>query len=97
MSYNVLVSPDAFDGLKQVDRDTLQKLLPCIFTSLTNLGNDPVRLGEKPLVPYPVAGQIFYFDCAAEGINHHLAAIFCYDDSETAIHILSVRYRRTVM
>lgn len=58
VSYNVIVSPNAFEGLRQIDRDTLEKLIPCVFASLME---------------------------------------FCYDDSETEIHILSVRYRRTVM
>jgi hypothetical protein len=97
VSYKVIVSPDAFDGLKQIDGDTLRQLAPCIFASLNELGSDPIKHGERPLVPYPVAGQIFYFQCRVDGVNYNLAAVFCYDETETEIHILSVGYRRAIM
>lgn len=97
MSYNVIVSPEAFDGLKHIERDALLKLIPCIHNSLQTLGKDPVGLGQKPLVPYPEQGQIFSFQCRANDVSYSLVAIFCYDQSETEIHILSVSCRRTIM
>jgi hypothetical protein len=97
MSYKVIVSPDAFDGLRQMESGTLLKMLPCISSSLEQLAEDPVRLGERPLIPYPGGGQVFYFQCRVDGINYRLAALYCYEETETEIRILSVRYQRIIM
>jgi hypothetical protein len=97
VNYNVIVSPNAFEGLKHVEPDALLKLIPCIHRSLQALGANPVGLGQKPIVPYPEQGQIYPFECHANGVSYKLVAIFCYGESETEIHILSVRFRRTIM
>ena len=97
MSYNVVVNPDAFEELKRVERDVLMQLLPCISSALEALGKDPVGLGQRPIVPYPESGQVYYFNCHANGVNHWLAAIFAYDQNEQDIHVLRVTYRRAVM
>lgn len=97
MSFNVVVSPDAFEELKRVEPERLVQLLPCISSALENLGQDPVGLGQRPLVPYPESGQVYYFDCRADGVNYWLAAIFAYDQNEADIHILRVTFRRIVM
>ncbi len=92
MSYEILVDPNAFEPLAALNLP--EGIIQLVESAIYALSIDPVRYGERPLIPYPGCGQMYYFDCPVEGTVYHCSANFVFTVDEQAIYIRRVECRR---
>ena len=100
MSYAVVVSRKAFDGLKNafVDEGGVPlEVIAATVDALTRLAENPVELGRKPLIPYPGNPQVYAFSCTVGDVVHRFAALFSYGQNENTLFIHAVRHERMVL
>jgi len=97
MRYEIRLHASAFSDLAGIPGGISAELQEGIRAALDRLSDDPVKLGEKPVVPYPVLGQIYPFVVQDGETSRRLVAIFIYGEDERTLNVLRVRYERIIL
>ena len=87
MSYDVVLSDDAFEVLAQLPLTVANAL----EQHINRLAKDPARFSQPSCFPWP-AGQRSDFEFDFDSKRYYLTPIFKYGQDEQQIHVIVIGY-----